>query len=299
MCRSERWWVFILGLLCLFSTHAVAENLQQIQDILDSRCVMCHSGPQAPLGLQLDSLENLVKGSDNGPVVIAGDPENSELMRRLTGTSQPRMPMTGPPYLTDAEVALFSGWIAKGMPAAQESAVKKTSAPPGELTPYDKVAALFGQRCVKCHSDNGQMGAAPEGYRLTSYAEALTASERVRIVPGYPEASVLVRHITGQMRPRMPFDGPPYLSAQEIKLVVDWIRSGAPDAEGRLPVYPLGAKLRLNGVLSSNWRLDGGPELDVDNRTRIDKSPRAGDFVEVRGRIGAAGTVLVERLRRR
>jgi hypothetical protein len=39
--------------------------------------------------------------------------------------------------------------------------------------------------------------------------------------------------------------------------------------------------------------------LIVDARTRIDKSPGPGDYVEVRGRIDQNGNVRVERLRRR
>jgi hypothetical protein len=56
---------------------------------------MCHSGQDAALGLRLDSLDNLNKGSRKGPVAKAGDPAGSELIRRIKGVSQPRMPMTG------------------------------------------------------------------------------------------------------------------------------------------------------------------------------------------------------------
>ena len=40
------------------------------------------------------------------------------------------------------------------------------------------------------------------------------------MVPGKPEASELVRRIRGQAHPRMPFDGPPYLSDDEIREAV-------------------------------------------------------------------------------
>jgi hypothetical protein len=52
------------------------------------------------------------------------------------------------------------------------------------------------------------------------------------VVPGHPEASELVRRIRGQALPRMPFDGPPYLSEADIALIVAWIRQGARDAAG-------------------------------------------------------------------
>ena len=47
---------------------------------------------------------------------MAGDPAGSELIKRLKGTSLPRMPMNGPPYLADKDVALFERWIREGLP---------------------------------------------------------------------------------------------------------------------------------------------------------------------------------------
>ena len=69
-------------------------------------------------------------------------------------------------------------------------------------------------------------------------------------------------------------------------------------AEGRVFDQFDRATVRLHGTLRARWRLD---ELDlaVDARTRIDKSPRPGDYVEVRGRLDETGKVQVGRLRRR
>jgi len=61
-----------------------------IAPILAQRCVMCHSGAAASLGLRLDSFDGVVKGSERGPVVKAGDPSGSELIRRLKGVSRCR-----------------------------------------------------------------------------------------------------------------------------------------------------------------------------------------------------------------
>jgi hypothetical protein len=169
---------------------------------------------------------------------------------------------------------------------------------PGEPVTYLHVAPILAQRCAKCHADNGLMGRAPEGYRLTTYEAALSASDRVRVVPGQPDASELVRRIRGQSLPRMPFDGPPYLEEDDIRLIEDWIAQGAPNAEGHPAVMPVGAKVRIEGILQPGGRLDGLP-LIITGQTRIDKSPRPGDYVEVRGRLDNHGNIRVERLRPR
>ncbi len=269
--------------------------------ILAERCVMCHSGASAPLELRLDSLDGVRAGSRNGPVARPGDADGSELVRRIRGTSQPRMPMTGPPFLSEADITTISDWIAAGMPAG-EAGPEITSPPamptPGERVTYAHVAPIFARRCAKCHTDNGLMGAPPEGYRLTSHEATLSAADRVRVVPGQPLASELLRRIRGLSRPRMPFDGPPWLTEAEIALIGAWIADGARNAAGQAAPLPVGARLRLEGELTGQWSLDGLP-LQVGSSTRIDKRPRPGDRVEVRGRVAADGGIDVSRLRRR
>ncbi|HEX6829488.1 MAG TPA: DUF5666 domain-containing protein, partial [Burkholderiales bacterium] len=169
---------------------------------------------------------------------------------------------------------------------------------PGEAVTWAHVGPILLQRCARCHSDNGILGAPPEGYRLASYENALSAADRVRIVPGNPGASELVRRIRGLSRPRMPFDGPPWLSEENIRLVEDWVRDGARGADGRPAPVPAGARVRFGGTLTGQWSVDGTPVV-VGSDTRIDKEPKVGDRVEVRGVVQADGSVRVTRLRRR
>lgn len=96
----------------------------------------------------------------------------------------------------------------------------------------------------------------------------------------------------------MPFNGPPYLSDDEIDLIVRWVDEGARDAQGSPSPVPAGAKLRVHGRLSGHWSVDG-LQLQPAARLRVDKSPVAGDYVEVRGRVLGDGTVEAERIRRR
>lgn len=294
-----------LGALGLHAASGPAAEVtyRELAPILATRCTVCHSGVVAPLGLHLDSLDGLLGGGENGSVVKAGDPAGSELIRRLKGLRTPRMPMTGPPFLSDQEIALFERWVAAGMPKGEGGSIAEapvgSPAPPapGGAVTYAQVAPIFATRCARCHTDAGRMGPAPEGYRLTTYAGTLSAADYLRVVPGHPETSELVRRIRGQARPRMPHDGPPYLGAEQIRLIEDWIAQGAKDTAGTPSVVPTGARLRLHGTLEPGWRLDGLPLHTAS--ARLDRRPRPGDYVEVRGRLEPDGSVRAERIRPR
>jgi mono/diheme cytochrome c family protein len=91
---------------------ATVSYRRDIQPIFDRNCVSCHGG-QA--GLYLDSYDRLMAGSARGPVVVPGDPQASELVRRITGQSQPAMPLGRAP-LSAAEIEAIVTWIAEGAP---------------------------------------------------------------------------------------------------------------------------------------------------------------------------------------
>jgi mono/diheme cytochrome c family protein len=232
-------------------------------------------------------------------VVIPGDPQRSEIVRRLRGQSLPRMPLTGPPYLPEDQIALIERWIAGGMAMGQAPAA---TPPPAQAratgVTYADVEPIFLQRCVKCHTDGGVMGPPPEGLRLKTREQILAGSEHIVVVPGSAGASELVRRIRGQARLRMPFDGPPFLSDKEIRLISDWIDQGARDAKGNEAPIPAGRAVRLHGTLTAHWALDDW-RLQVSAGTRIDKAPGVGDYVEVRGVVRPDGGMQPTRIRPR
>jgi len=261
---------FLAGLaLAIAGDAGAGAAYSDVSAILNAHCVVCHQGEAAPLGLRLDSHAALMRGSSRGPVVRPGDAPASELVRRVRGESQPRMPLTGPPWLSVAQIATLEQWIAAGAPAGDAVQPQARQRRPEHPVTYADVAGILVGRCAKCHSANGLMGRPPEGYRLDSLAATLDASDRARVVPGNPGASELVRRIRGVSRPRMPFDGPPYLGDGEMRLIEQWIAQGARDGEGRASPVPAGARVRFRGA------------------------------EEVRGTLAPDGSVRVERVRRR
>jgi hypothetical protein len=111
------------GLLVLLAPipAALGQDAEQpdwedVSAIFNQRCVMCHSSAfGSGLGLRLDSYESVLAGSSRGPVLRSGDSAGSELIRRLLGSSTPRMPFLGVP-LPEEQVDLIIRWIDAGLP---------------------------------------------------------------------------------------------------------------------------------------------------------------------------------------
>lgn len=94
---------------------------------------------------------------------------------------------------------------------------------------------IFGAICTNCHTGSN----APRGLRLDSeentYAFLVSrpadeVPELLRVNPGNPDASYLIRKLEGASNivgGRMPLGGP-YLSQTQINTVRDWIANGAP-----------------------------------------------------------------------
>lgn len=83
---------------------------KDILPILQSRCVNCHGGERIEEGLIMKTYEDIMAGSDNGPVVIPGDSDNSLMAEMLLAN---KMPKRGP-KLTPPQVQLIVEWINQG-----------------------------------------------------------------------------------------------------------------------------------------------------------------------------------------
>jgi mono/diheme cytochrome c family protein len=93
----------------------------RVEPLLRRSCVSCHNATKAKGGLRLDTYAWLMHGSKDGVVVVPWDPENSELIRRvsLPSSDEDFMPSDGRKPLSPEEVKLVGRWIAAGASAAQ------------------------------------------------------------------------------------------------------------------------------------------------------------------------------------
>jgi cytochrome c5 len=75
-------------------------------------CTRCHSGPTPKDELSLTSYAKVMKGCDDGPVIVAGNPDASLLVKALHGKGAKQMPPTGP--LSEADIKKIVDWIKSG-----------------------------------------------------------------------------------------------------------------------------------------------------------------------------------------
>jgi uncharacterized membrane protein len=83
-----------------------------VMPVLQSRCLNCHGGERVEAGLNMGSYEEIMAGSENGPVIVPGDAANSLLVELV---SNQKMPKRGP-KLTPPQVQLITDWVNSGAP---------------------------------------------------------------------------------------------------------------------------------------------------------------------------------------
>ncbi|RJP76338.1 MAG: hypothetical protein C4524_10260 [Candidatus Zixiibacteriota bacterium] len=200
-------------------TGGAISYVNHVQPILTSHCVACHASPASPSygNLDLTSYAGLTSSSANhGPVIIAGDPNGSYLVKRINGTVAPLMPPTG--SLTPQQVDLIEQWIAEG--AVNDGGSGGGSGP---VSYAADIQPLFTIRCVACHKPPN-----PEaGLDLTSWADLMAGAEGEEvIIPFNAAESELYQKLLPGEEERMP-PGGPYLTEGQTGMIAEWINDGA------------------------------------------------------------------------
>src|SRR4051812_41048532 len=60
--------------------------------LLEARCVRCHDRGKSRGGLDLTTRDRLLRGGENGPAVVPGEPDKSLLHKLVTHAAEPAMP---------------------------------------------------------------------------------------------------------------------------------------------------------------------------------------------------------------
>jgi WD40 repeat protein len=157
-------------LLCCTASHAAAQGTpvsfyKQVKPILQKRCQGCHQPASQGGKLILTSYAAFKAGGATGPSFVPGRPEDSVLMRFITG-NPPSMPKNAKP-LSGAEVGLIRKWIAEGAkndtpvikdPIDQDHPPVYTNPPVISALAYSpdgRTLAVSGFREVLLHKSDG------------------------------------------------------------------------------------------------------------------------------------------------
>ena len=92
---------------------------QDVMPILEANCLSCHQAGGAGFetsGFSMASYDDLMKGTEAGPMVLPGDVEGSNLLVLMEGRADPSisMPHGRMKPVRSEEIALIRQWIAQG-----------------------------------------------------------------------------------------------------------------------------------------------------------------------------------------
>jgi mono/diheme cytochrome c family protein/uncharacterized membrane protein len=89
-----------------------------IRPVMEKTCVQCHGSGKQKGDLRLDNFGAIMKGGKGGPVIVAGNSAESELIKRslLPLDDEKHMAPKGKTQLTENQIKLIAWWIDQGAP---------------------------------------------------------------------------------------------------------------------------------------------------------------------------------------
>ena len=91
-----------------------------IKPIFDKSCIKCHDGQKPKARLRLDNLEGVLKGGEDGKVVVPGNSAGSMLIHNVAHAGDPDGYMPPPKNkdniapLSKEQIGLIRSWIDQG-----------------------------------------------------------------------------------------------------------------------------------------------------------------------------------------
>lgn len=118
-----------------------AEKLweRRIEPLLDRQCMKCHAGVRQRGGLDLRSLDTVLRGGDSGPAIAPGNPGASRLLQYVLPGAAPHMPPDPKRQLSPGDIAALKTWISslpERKTAGASAPTKENAWVPAYLTAY-------------------------------------------------------------------------------------------------------------------------------------------------------------------
>ena len=218
-------WLIAVAAICAgggspLRSHAADDSPvfeDRLAGVLQQRCGKCHGAETQKGAFALHTPAALQKGSETGPVITPGQPDDSRLYEVV---SSGEMPPRGETPLTAEEQKLLHDWLLAG------AKFRDRSSSSDQVTQH-QVLPIFWLRCTVCHG----------GRRREAGLDLRTRESVVRggqggpaVVPGDPAASLLLRRLhAGEMPPKdqLTLAMVKPLETAEIDTISRWIEQGA------------------------------------------------------------------------
>lgn len=186
----------------------------KVAGILTAKCGKCHGKQQREAELDLGDLAGIVRGSESGAVVIAGNPGDSRLIEVLAARE---MPPEDEPPLTAAELTTLREWVEAGV---------DFDAPREPLDQHD-IQPIMWRRCTMCHGNQYQQG----GLDLRTPSAMLAGGKSgPGVVIGNADASLIIRRAKENLCPPAADIGQAGIepiTVTELGQIAEWINTGA------------------------------------------------------------------------
>ncbi len=190
---------------------AAVDFSHQVVPILKKHCAECHAGDKKKGGFSFNTRADLMTGSENGPVMVAGKPETSRFIEVIATTdSDEQMPPKGD-RVSAAELELLKAWVSAGLPWEQGFAFQKpayepplkprrpvlpAASAPGREHPVDRILDAYlkdRQKPLPERVDDATFarraaldltGLLPRPEQLSAFLDDKAADKRTRFIQG-------------------------------------------------------------------------------------------------------------------
>jgi WD40 repeat protein len=140
---------------------AAPDFARDVMPVLETNCLRCHNTAEQKGGLLLEGYEDLMRGGDDGSPIVAGQADDSPLIRQVEGRAKPKMPPKAD--LRPEDIAILRAWIAAGakyspsrrvsldekVPALAQTASLLAEVPSMAFSPDGKELVVAGYREVR------------------------------------------------------------------------------------------------------------------------------------------------------
>ncbi len=198
---------------------------QHIKPILEAACVHCHNSKEHKGDLNLATLEDSIKGGENGTALVPGNSAKSKLYTTtiLSADDDDVMPPKKEGLLAKEQSELLKKWIDQG--AKWPAGVKLEQKP--RIAFEKHVQPILEQNCVSCHNPEKHKG----DLDLSTKEKAFTTGENAPAIVAFNiDKSPLHKSTTldaedDDLMPPKKSGGP--LKKEDIAILRGWIEQGA------------------------------------------------------------------------